>query len=410
MFWFEVKKTQSYHRKLPAIVLLSIWLVVYIASTLKTHAIDSAYIIADTRSRIAPNNHISKLYTASKPYLWFGKISTYLVLLQNTSEIRPNGWFFWSYALVTLQSWHVKTIRVEDSYVIPYLNSGAVIQAPQWSESLYWKIWFIAWNKFWFTDIDWRSMSLIFASVFPRTRIDWVIFMTTDALTRFDPSSTLKIFERQFINAASDLLAQQKNPYKKQRYMDDVLSYIKKIKPSLIHFEPWDINIYLPDAPKIINNTLIDYNLKTIPRDDMAYVWTSNHAWNKIDAFVQRNISIVWDAGIFEGKDRAILTWKKAALYIDSSLNIPVRYNQLISWLEKKYSITLGAREHYILSSKDPTYNHQTMVVIPQWRKIVSHTWNLQNPRTLDSPYWTIFVYQQRWWTGQYSAIIDLQR
>ena len=62
--------------------------------------------------------------------------------------------------------------------------------------------------------------------------------MTTDALTRFDPSSTLKIFERQFINAASDLLAQQKNPYKKQRYMDDVLSYNKKIKPSLIHFEP----------------------------------------------------------------------------------------------------------------------------------------------------------------------------
>jgi len=41
---------------------------------------------------------------------------TYLIVLQNTAEKRPNGGFFWSFALVTLAKWKVIDLQVSDSY------------------------------------------------------------------------------------------------------------------------------------------------------------------------------------------------------------------------------------------------------------------------------------------------------
>lgn len=52
--------------------------------------------------------------------LWHNKEKKYLVVLQNTDEIRPTGWFMWSMWILSIFRWKVKSFEMQDVYAIEW--------------------------------------------------------------------------------------------------------------------------------------------------------------------------------------------------------------------------------------------------------------------------------------------------
>jgi hypothetical protein len=59
------------------------------------------------------------------------KLQRYLVLLMNTSEKRPNGGFFGSFAVVEVEHGFLKSMNIVDSYYPNFLAPQAFVQAPE---------------------------------------------------------------------------------------------------------------------------------------------------------------------------------------------------------------------------------------------------------------------------------------
>ncbi|MFH2085806.1 MAG: DUF4012 domain-containing protein [bacterium] len=90
--------------------------------------------------RLAPNSNLARglpIYEESRfilPY-WsyifgYGRPTTYLILLQNDTEMRANGGFFGSYAVVTLTEGVMET-RFQDIYVPDGQLGGGHVEAPK---------------------------------------------------------------------------------------------------------------------------------------------------------------------------------------------------------------------------------------------------------------------------------------
>lgn len=56
---------------------------------------------------------------------------TYLLVLQNSAEKRPNGWFFWSFALLTIDKWRITDLSVSDSYHPGYNRPTTKLLGPE---------------------------------------------------------------------------------------------------------------------------------------------------------------------------------------------------------------------------------------------------------------------------------------
>lgn len=332
----------------------------------------------------------------------FGKEQTYnyLVILQNSNEKRPNGWFFWSFAFISVYQWFIKDLRIIDAYYPDFIAYRTSLTAPEWTTPFLpeRKIGFIAANKFWFTDIDGKNIKDLYELMFNKTYemkkvkatfteeqadallnkdIKWVIFIQTDLIEYLIPWFNQKVRERQFLNASIDLIRGEYRGNKKEEYIQEVEAFFKAnqqtIAKNFINKFPTIIknnmiHIYLSNVDDKINGLLQKRGLSNVYSQDFIYAWDTNNSFNKVDNFVDKTIQIV------DQDDNIIVDTKNDKVAIDElnpwtytihityTLQVPNHYIQFIENLEKKYDIQLTERERWILAIQANT--------LPEWAPI----------------------------------------
>lgn len=358
-------------------------------------------------------------------YLWYTESKTYLILLQNSAEVRPNGWFYGSFVRVTLSSGTIDQISVHDSYEVPFTDSWVVLNLPERSVNYLGDTTatFIAGNKFGFTDRDGLVISSIYNKTY-QTNIDGVIFVSTDTLLKLIPSIQTKLRERQFINASVDLIRGQKRSYKKELYVTQLKQYIDQNKIWLITqayshlhdlFAPWMLQVYLPDSSPWLRQTLLWFGWITDLADDHLYARDLNQSYNKIGTFVSKQISIInssWQVlqnfptNIIDG---ASLASGRYQLLINYDLKVPQYYVRTIRELERQYQIELTDRETHILWL-DPVYEYKSVVFAGSGIIFDRITWDVDQIVLFDAGLWDAVAYHIPLSTWAISVTIDFTK
>ncbi len=319
----------------------------------------------------------------------------YLVILQNTNEKRPNGWFFWSFAFIKVSQWHIKDIEIVDSYYPDFVAYKTRIIAPAWTSVFLpdRKIWFVAGNKFGFTDIDGKNLKDLYELMFNTTYEMWkvqktmqpelynkllhqnikgVIFIRSDLLETFFTNFKQKAQERQFLNASIDLIRKEIRGNKKELYIKEIKQYIENQKSNIIKnvVNRFDeiankqfITIYLSHVSTGFNAMLNKNNLTNIFDTNHIYFRDTNVSYNKIDGFITKHIQINDEQWIIQkdSKNDMIdihdLKNGKYTINIYYKFSIPEYYPTFIKSLEKKYEIQISNRELAILGLKPGVYD-----------------------------------------------------
>lgn len=355
---------------------------------------------------------------------------SYLVILQNSSERRPNGWFFWSFAYVRVLHGRIRTIHMIDSYLgynsMPWIS----IRPPQWSDPIYGWVPFgwIASNKFGFTNIDGDYMIQLYNKTFnsPESKeyvpnevckdichrpIDWVIFVQTDGLKKIMPWLERKTRERQFMNASVDLIRGANLPNKKEYYLTDSQNFFMSQSTTAVRnfisqftslTDKYTFGIYIPTISQGLNEVITKYNFTTIPNNHTLYSWDTNKSFNKIDEFVTKTITIRDAIGdiLIEQMNYDHINIKELpngsyTMEINYKISIPRHYKEYIKQLEENNNITLTDRELGILSLK-PTiaedgiqrfWESKSQLYHPNTVTITNITGDIGHTR-FTSPFW----------------------
>ena len=350
--------------------------------------------------------------------LWENYAYNYLIPLQNGNEKRPNWWFFGSFAFVTLSWWHIENLEVIDSYLADYIAPTARINLPSWYTKYFWEkqLWFVAWNKFWFTDMDGKNMKILYEKAFNKEYdmgkvremysgkqrkllhdkyIKWVIFLDSNLLTELLPWFTDKMREWQFINASIDIIRGEVRWNKKELYINEVLDYFfnnsTTIAKNLI--KNWDevlnkryIQIYLSDmfVSQEFRDMIARNNLNTRFQWWKIYARDVNIANNKSDDFITKRLklySATWELITAQQNEILSLEWLPVGEYqlvIDYYFFVPESYRNFIKWLEKKYWIKITNREEWILVLS-PVNHYDWDPERMWWEKwIVYYPWNME--------------------------------
>ncbi len=324
--------------------------------------------------------------------LYLGKNETknYLVILQNTAESRPNGGFFGSFAFVSIDKWHIQTMRIIDSYMPNYYMPDAYLPSPAWAKPIYGNapIGWIAANKFGFTNIDGDILMRLYDRTFnhptSRKRIDtalcdevcdkqieWVIWVKTDTMTELMPWLQEKLRERQFVNACIDIIRWSKKPNKKEQYLREVADFFAAnqwtlVKRLISYFERFtdspSFGIYVPTISPWLQDILDRHHLVTVPSPQTLYLRDTNTAHNKADVFVTKKSRLTDDQGrlINEASSDTmdmpsnLRAWVYT-LDIQYTLSVPDHYRTLIRRFEWQYGISLTERELGILALQPST-------------------------------------------------------
>ena len=359
-------------------------------------------------------NHRSEVYEL----LWENQTYNYLVPLQNGNEKRPNWWFFGSFAFVSLSWWHIENLEIIDSYLADYIAPKSRINLPQWYSKYFWEkqLWFVAGNKFWFTDMDWKNLKVIYEKVFNedyeinRVRemysweqwkllhnknIKWVIFLDSNLLKELLPWFSDKMREWQFVNASIDIIRGEDRGNKKEIYIAEVLDYFFKnsttIAKNLINNRDEVLNkryiqIYLSDmfVSQEFRDMIARNNLNTRFQWWKIYARDVNIANNKSDDFLTKRLKLyssTWQ--LITSQQNEILSLESLPvgdyqLIIDYYFYIPELYRNFIHWLEKKYEIQITPREEGILVLSP--VNHYDWKPERMWRDkwMIYYPWNME--------------------------------
>ncbi len=368
----------------------------------------------------------------------------YLVILENTNEKRPNGWFFWSFAFITVEQWHIKNLEIVDSYYPDFIAYKTRIIAPERTSPFLpdRKIWFIAGNKFWFTDIDGKNLKDLYELMFNKTyemrkvqktmqpdlynkllnqNIKWVIFIRSDLLENFFSSFKQKAEERQFLNASIDLIRKEIRGNKKELYIKEIKQYFSNQKSNIIKnvINRFDeiankqyITIYLSNVSTWFNTILNKNNLTNIFDQNHAYFRDTNVSYNKIDGFITKHIQIhneQWTIQIDSKSDIVDIQELKNGKYtinIYYKFELPSYYPTFIQSLEKKYEIKITDREMAILGLKSGMYDEpwqgkvrkrwetKAQVYFPKYIKITNVTGDIYYQAPFYPPFANGLFYQ----------------
>lgn len=316
--------------------------------------------------------------------LWFSEKKIYMFVLQNSSEARPNGWFFWSYAIVQLYRWKVVEYKVFDAYYPQYINSWAkVTLVPSYADifNVQNGIWFISSNVYWFTDLDGGNIKLLYEKTFPWQKLDGVFFLKSSLVEKILPGISDKLITWQFLNANVDKIEEDDPLNKKELYIKDIQAYIQSnlnqiILYSLQNFDlvtqDNGLNIYLPRAEKDFKSFLSQHNLINVFNPNKIYIRDFNLAYNKIDRFVSKRWILqdskwrVISDGQWDILDAPTEKWTYD-LYLFYNINVPDSYVQQIQSLVSYYGIGLTAREIHILWL---SYNWSNRMILWMWDRI----------------------------------------
>ena len=333
-------------------------------------------------------------------YLWYREPKTYLILLQNSAEVRPNGWFYGSFIRVTLLSGMIQTIKVHDSYEVPFVNSGVSLNLPARTTNYlgHNSATFIAGNKFGFTDRDGFIIRAIYNKTY-QTSIDGVIFISTKTLVTLIPSLQDQLWKWQFINASVDLIRGKTSLFKKDLYLASINQYLSKNKVMLLGqalsnytlmMHQGLMQVYVPNPQPAFRQTLKKLWWITDLDSQYLYARDINQSYSKVDTFVKKHLQVQdqsWMVVVDSYDnilDLSILTSGSYKLHIWYSLTIPSRYKYLIKNLEQQYAITLTGRERYILWL-DSLFEYKSVIFAGTWIRLNNLTWGLDENIIFDA-------------------------
>ncbi len=96
------------------------------------------------------------------------KPATYIIALQNTGEKRPNGGFFGSFVVLTIDKGQIVTFKPIDSYFPKFISQDTTVPAEPWLTSYLGEknIGFVNTNLYGFTDMDGRNIKTLYETVF----------------------------------------------------------------------------------------------------------------------------------------------------------------------------------------------------------------------------------------------------
>jgi hypothetical protein len=368
--------------------------------------------------------------------LWENNTYNYLVPLQNGNEKRPNWWFFWSFAFVTLSGWHIENLEVIDSYLADYVAPKSRMPLPSRYSDTFWEkqLWFVAGNKFWFTDTDGRNLKIMYEKSFNEDyvidnvneiysveqwerlhnkNIKWVIFLNSNLLTELLPWFQDKMREWQFVNASIDIIRGEDRWNKKEIYIAEVLDYFFKNSTSIAKnlINNWDevlnkryIQIYLSDisVSQWFRDMIARNNLNTRYQPWKIYARDVNIALNKSDDFTTKRLKLyssTWE--LITSQQNEILSLDGLAaweyqLIIDYYFFVPESYREYIHWLEKKYNIQLAPREAWVLVigivnhndwKPERMWREKWMVYYPRNMEIISVLWDVEDVNYFQSDF-----------------------
>jgi len=385
--------------------------------------------------------------------LWQNTPTNYIVILQNTNEKRPNGWFFGSFAFITVDGGRIKDLEIVDSYYPDFIAHDTRILAPARTKSFLpdRNIGYIAGNKFWFTDIDGKNLKDLYEKMFNETYdikkvqqtmqpelynkllhkyIKGVIFIRSDSLEKIIPWFTEKMWEWQFLNASVDLIRKEVRGNKKEMYIKEVKDFFAKNSVKLLQNTVNDFgtlskdqffNVYLSNASTGFNQVLQSHSLQNVFKNWYIYAWDTNSSFNKVDGFVTKNIQIANQYGdiVLDSNQDVVdvsdLPQGKYEMTILYNLNVPEYYLTLMHSLEKKYAITLTKREKSILAMQPATYDifgggetykwreSKATVYFPKSIKVLHTTGEIYNRSHFDA-WFANGVYYKLWTNDNHST------
>ena len=392
--------------------------------------------------------------------LWENYSYNYLIPLQNGNEKRPNGWFFGSFAFVTLSWWHIENLEIIDSYLADYIAPKSRINLPARYSQYFWEkqVWFVAGNKFWFTDMDWKNLKVLYEKAFNNDYemdkvkemysgeqrkllhdkyIKWVIFLDSNLLEELLPWFSDKMREWQFINASIDIIRGEVRGNKKELYIAEVLDYFFKnsttIAKNLINnrddvLNKGYIQIYLSDmfVSKEFRTMLRKNGLNTAFEWWKIYARDVNIANNKSDDFLTKRLKLyssTWELIVSQQNEILSLAdlpvWEYQ-LVIDYYFFVPEAYRKFIRWLENKYNIKITPREEWILVMNPVSHydgdiprmwREKWMVYYPWNIEITSVEWNVENINYFQSDFaqWLNYTLRTVKTEDQLQAVINFR-
>lgn len=336
--------------------------------------------------------------------LWKEKEQTYIILLQNAAEKRPNGWFFGSFIKISIFDAHITDMQIIDSYVPGIIKPDVTLQAPTWASSTFLSgdstITFLASNKFWFTNMDGANIKKLFDKTYTDD-IRGVLFINSNVLADLIPWFQEKLREWQFNNASIDLIRWAKLPNKKELYFNGVNQFIKDNTPNIIkaltkNFWYIQENRYLQAhivrTSSWFTDLLTQNNLSTIFDTNHIYSWDYNSSFNKIDTFIHKNITILDNQKrvVYDGK-QDVISWENMlpwsySMHIQYTMNIPESYVNLIYGYAQDYGISLNLRERHILAIL-PERSTRGVIYAPENITFTNITWPTKTSSIFQTPF-----------------------
>lgn len=377
---------------------------------------------------ITPNSFIEEISTTHRSVfeelLWKSWPQTYLVLLQNTNEIRPNWWFFGSYGLLTLEWWYITKLEFRDSYLPGFDRPWVWIEWPSWLLNMMStnEIHFVWANKIGFTYADGWHVQKLHELAYPDEKTRGVIFLRLDTLLEILPQLEESITRRQFINAMADKLPRD-DWKKKSLYLSEleetagnsVTQFLQQFTASRDGLPDKFVDMYLEDIPGSFHTFLKKNNITTRFDIEAVYAWDSNTSYSKTDGFVERDVLCKPMDCQWEQCEKVVFNEILEQGMLDSShtrhcqktyaFDVPANYRDQIDQLEEEYGVIVGEREEHILWL-DPVRWNRWVIYLWDQRKIAWLTWQIDAWVIFKTPFGQAISYQVRMEWDEQSRVV----
>lgn len=214
------------------------------------------------------------------------------------------------------------------------------------------------------------------------------------------PGFRTKIREWQFLNASIDLIRKEYRGNKKELYIKEVKQYFDANKVTIARNVVNKFNeiannqyltMYLSNVTPAFDGLLAKNKLSNVFTPTNMYFRDMNASYNKVDSFVQKNISIQDSKGnAVRETDGDIITTDKLAtgqnysITISYKFAIPDQYKSIIKGFEKKYDVQLSGREEAILALRPGTYNEEGFGLVKKRRETRSSIYLPKNINILN--------------------------
>lgn len=286
-------------------------------------------IFLDKKEKLKTINNYLDIFYKNKNIieniLWDQRKRTYLVIFQNSDEIRPTWWFMWSVWIIDIFKWKLINLEKKDIYALEWDLKPFTEKAPEWINKISPTLWLRDANYY----LSTRDNSIKIKSFLDRTnyKIDWIIYINQNIIV--DSLKTFWWFHFSKINSnitwenfsmvmsslvESKITKTHTLATPKQILFDFIIEYFSNFK------EKWD---YLWYFKFIINSIekkdIIIYSFQEEENNffeslniykeadyskylDFNYPIFTSISWNKSDRYVKRefekNITLNDDCSI----------------------------------------------------------------------------------------------------------------